>query len=389
MKPIVQLSAVTVLLFFSFSLQRPFVPLFMEEDLRASITDIGQMAAALGLTGLLLAIPAGLLSDRIGRRIPTALGALMWCAALVLIGAASNPFQVILAYALAGVGTVLFDVSLTALVGDISPKEELGRSYGIYNAAVQIGFAVGPVAGALLILGLGYRDVFFGVAVLSAAVVAPVLMSRPHIASSLVVDTADPTENRRVSMHRGDAIWAGWISTFSFGVLIAGISVLAPLYARLGSFDDFFIGVLFTVQSLTGALALFPFSRKIDAAKHVGLLTAGGLLLAGLSTAGFALSASGIWLLLMMGAFGIGGALTFMSASVGVARGTNVANRGSAMGFVSMSRYAGFMFGPWLGSIIVSSQSSTAAGYAAGFLALAVVSFIGALLTMLVGRIHR
>lgn len=360
----------------------------MEEDLRASITEIGQAAAVLGLMGLFTAVPAGLLSDRIGRQIPAALGALIWGAALALVAVASEPSQVILSYALAGIGTVLFDASLTALVGDISPKGELGRSYGIYNAAVQVGFTVGPAAGAVIILESGYRDVFLAVSVLPAAAAALILVSRPQNTVSQVTDAVDPVAEQ-VNIHRNDAIWAGWVSTFSFGMLVAGISVLAPLYARLSGFDDFFIGVLFTVQSVTGAFGLFTFAHRIDTARHIGLLTAGGLLLTSLSTAGFALSSSWIWLLLMMGVFGVGGALTFMSATVGVARGTNVANRGTAMGFVSMSRYAGFMFGPWLGSIIVSSQSSIATGYAVGFFALAAVSFVGTLLIILTGRIHR
>jgi MFS family permease len=286
-----------------------------------------------------------------------------------------------------GIGTVLFDVSLTALVGDISPKKELGRSYGIYNAAVQIGFAVGPVAGAFFILASGYREVFLAVAFLPLAAAALVLISKHQNTASRVTDSVDPV-NGNVSMHRSESIWTGWISTFGFGVLVAGISVLAPLYARYSGFDEFFIGVLFTVQSVTGALGLFPFARRLDAARHVGLLTASGLLLIGLSTVGFTLSTSGIWLLLMMGVFGVGGALTFMSASVGVARGTSVANRGVAMGSVSMSRYAGFMFGPWLGSVVVSIQSSIAVGYTAGFFALAAVSFVGTLLIMLIGRVH-
>ncbi|MCL4435269.1 MAG: MFS transporter [Thaumarchaeota archaeon] len=388
MKPILPLSIATVLLFLSFSLQRPFVPLFMEEDLKASITEIGQAAAVLGLMGLFVAVPAGLLSDRIGRQIPAALGALIWGAALALVAVASEPYQVVLSYLLAGIGTVLFDASLTALVGDISPKEELGRSYGIYNAAVQMGFAVGPVAGAFFILASGYRDVFLAVAVLPAAAATLVLVSRPKNTIIQAIDPVDPAAERE-RIHRSEAIWAGWISTFSFGVLAAGISVLAPLYARLNSFDDFFIGMLFTIQSVTGAFGLFTFARRLDASRHVGLLTAGGLLLTGLSTAGFALSTSGIWLLLMMGLFGVGGALTFMSASVGIARGTNVANRGAAMGSVSMSRYAGFMFGPWVGSIIVSSQSSIAAGYEYGFFALAAISFAGTLLIILLSRIHQ
>lgn len=356
----------------------------MEEELKASIIEVGQMASALGLMGLLLAVPAGLLSDRIGRRVPTALGALIWGIALANIAVASEPYQVILSYALAGVGTVLFDASLTAFVGDISPPHELGRSYGIYNAAIQVGFAAGPAAGAFLILQSGYRDVFLTVAILPLIAGAMVFASRPRNHSEPADNSSDSLAEP-VKMYRSRILWTGWISIFSLGVLLAGISVLAPLYARFSGFGEIFIGILFTIQSLTGAFGRFPFGRLIDTSRHVWLLTAGGLLLAGLSTAGFGLSASGIWLILMMGVFGVGLALAFMSASVGIARGTSVTNRGMAMGLGSMSRFAGFMFGPWLGSVVVSAQSAIGVGYAYGFFALASVAFIGILLILAVG----
>ncbi|MEE9585533.1 MAG: hypothetical protein V3W09_01380, partial [Nitrososphaerales archaeon] len=89
-------------------------------------------------------------------------------------------------------------------------------------------------------------------------------------------------------------------------------------------------------------------------------------------------------LLLMMGVFGLGLALVFMSANVNIARGTNEANRGLIMGFASMFRFAGFTVGPWVGSLVVSSQASLEVGYAYGFVSLAVISLVSIPLILLI-----
>ncbi|MFQ6134190.1 MAG: MFS transporter [Nitrososphaerales archaeon] len=376
MRPIIPLSIVTFLLFFSFSLQRPFVPVFMEERLNASILEVGYMASALGLTGLLLAVPAGFISDRVGRRIPVALGASIWAASLAYISVSSEPYQVMLSYAAAGVGTVLFDASLSAFVGDVSPPDRLGRAYGIYNAAIQAGFAAGPAAGAVLLIQTGYRNTFLATAVLPlVAAVTVLLVARSRRGGDSVEVASDPP-SEPANIYRSGVIWTGWISIFCISLLLAGVGVLVPLYVRFNRFSEIFIGVLFTVQALTGAFGRLPFGHRIDSAGRVSSLMVLGLLVMALCTVGFALSSSWMWLLLMMGVFGLGLALAFMSASVNIARGTSVANRGLAMGFASMFRFAGFMVGPWVGSLVVSSQAVLEVGYAYGFVSMAVVSLV-------------
>ena len=180
LKPLVLLSVVTFLIFFSFALQRPFIPVFMEEKLGASILEVGYAASILGLTGVLLAVPAGFISDRIGRRIPIIIGTFFWTGSLAYISIATDPLHVILSFAVAGAGTVLFDASISAYVGDISSPDKLGRVYGIFNAAIQAGFATGPIVGALLIMQMGYRDTFLATAVLPMIAIVIVIGTRAH-----------------------------------------------------------------------------------------------------------------------------------------------------------------------------------------------------------------
>ncbi len=388
---IMLLSLVTFLFYFSVSLQRPFVPIFMGEGLNASILEVGYMASALGLTGLLLAVPAGFFSDKIGRRMPVALGAAVWAASLVGIAASTEPIHVIWSYAAAGVGMVLFDSSLSAFVGDVAPSNRFGRAYGVYNAAIQMGFAFGPAAGAMLVLGTGYRNSFLAAAVFPIVASFLVFASRSLRNGDPVETSASSKPLRTAGNFRSRTLWIGWISIFCLSILVGGVSVLVPLYARFEAFSEVFIGVLFTVQSITGAFGRFPFGRLIDTAGGSTRLTALGLLVTALCTAGFAVSSSWMWLILMMGGFGLGSALTFMSTSVSIARETSNLNRGLAMGFASLFRFGGFTVGPWIGSVVASSQTNLEVGYIFGFLSLAATSLISVfLITVLEGfRRHR
>jgi MFS family permease len=90
----------------------------------------------------------------------------------------------------------------------------------------------------------------------------------------------------------------------------------------------------------------------------------------------------------MMAFFGIGFSLAFMSATVNIARGTNVSNRGLAMGFGSMFRFAGFTVGPWLGSLVVSSHDSFNAGFTNGFIVMAAFSLVSIPLLVIIEKYH-
>jgi DHA1 family multidrug resistance protein-like MFS transporter len=347
----------------------------MEEKLGASVIEVGYAASALGLTGLIVAVPSGILSDRFGRRTLIALSSLLWSFALVLIALSTEPFHVIAGYAIAGIGLVMFDAALSAFVGDISPSKKLVRGYGSYNTAIQIGFTVGPIIGGLFLLQTTYRNTFLIIAV--APILVSLIISKYSTGKSYQLNKSVDTIVLRTSrILRKSAIWIAWIAIFCISFLLSGVSVLIPLYSRINGFSELFIGALFSVQSLTGAFGIYPFANIIDNSIKLSRLISLGLIVMGICTFGFAFSSSEIWLILMMGIFGLGLSLTFIISGVIIAKHTDVNNRGLAMGFGSMFRFAGFAIGPWIGSFIVASQSNVDIGYSYGFISLGVLSLL-------------
>jgi MFS family permease len=130
---------------------------------------VARLSLAIGVALLAVTIPAGWLSDRLGR-LPLLFTAGVLAAggtALVLVSRSSN--DVLVAALLLGLGIGVFLSSSWALLTDLVPPAAAGRYLGIANIATAGGSALARLAGGLLIDPLnrwlgstvsGYRIVY-------------------------------------------------------------------------------------------------------------------------------------------------------------------------------------------------------------------------------------
>jgi MFS family permease len=84
------------------------------------------------------AIPAGKLSDRIGRRRVIACGWAVYAMAYVGFALASSPWMMWVLYAFYGLFYALSEGAAKAMVAELVPEESRGTAYGLYNAAVGV-----------------------------------------------------------------------------------------------------------------------------------------------------------------------------------------------------------------------------------------------------------
>jgi len=98
----------------------------------------------------LLSLPAGMLSDRIGRRRLLFSAYLLFAGVYALLAWRATPAVVVAAMALLGLHSALLEVTQRAMVADLAGEARAGSAFGIYYAV--IGLALLPasaVAGAL------------------------------------------------------------------------------------------------------------------------------------------------------------------------------------------------------------------------------------------------
>ncbi|MEN3286662.1 MAG: hypothetical protein V7634_962, partial [Bradyrhizobium sp.] len=142
--------------------------------------ETGLLQTALTAPFVLFAIPAGVLADRIPRRILMASAESVRALALLAILAAigfghiSLPGLAVLGF-IAVCGTVVFSVAAPALVPSLVPKEQLPAANARIELARTVAFASGPALGGLLVGWIGGGPAFGCAALLS--VIAVVFMT--------------------------------------------------------------------------------------------------------------------------------------------------------------------------------------------------------------------
>jgi MFS family permease len=103
---------------------------------------------------VLFAVPAGILSDKIGREKLIIFGYLIYSGIYFGFGMAGNPLSMVLLFALYGVYSAATDGVQKAMVSDIVDKDKRGTGLGLYNC--MLGITLLP---ASLIAGLLYDNI--------------------------------------------------------------------------------------------------------------------------------------------------------------------------------------------------------------------------------------
>lgn len=107
-----------------------------------------------------LSTPAGILSDRIGRRRLILVGWMIYGMCYLGFALAQSGWQVGLFFSLYGVFYALTEGNAKALVADYVPQSQRGTAYGLYNAAIGITALPASVMAGILWQGVGTWDGF-------------------------------------------------------------------------------------------------------------------------------------------------------------------------------------------------------------------------------------
>jgi len=160
---LMRLCAAGFVAYCSYSICRtPLLPLFARE-LGAGPSLIGFVMGASTLTGVLVKLPAGALSDVFGRRRLLIAGALVFATLpFTYLGASTLAVLILLRFA-HGSATAIFGPVASASLSDIAPPASRGAWLSTYSTAQGAGQALGPVLAGYLIAA-GRFDLAFAAA---------------------------------------------------------------------------------------------------------------------------------------------------------------------------------------------------------------------------------
>ncbi len=235
----------------------PLLPLFARE-LGAGPALIGFVMGASTLTGIIVKLPAGALSDVFGRRRLLLAGALVFATLPFTYLAASTLLVLILLRFAHGSATAIFGPVASASLSDIAPPGKRGTWLSTYSTAQGAGQALGPVLAGYLIAAGRFDLAFIAAGLIGIGV--PLTVARWP-------DTADAPSSREPwqDFKRGVAeVGRDRLVLVTSGaqaaqfVLNGTLNAFLPLYGRevLG-LTVTQLGWLFGIQTLT-TLAVRP-----------------------------------------------------------------------------------------------------------------------------------
>lgn len=143
------------------------------QDVGIAATTVPVIYALFNLVSALTAIPAGQLSDRIGRRPTITLGWLVYALTYLGFALVGQRWLVWLLYAFYGLYYALTEGVAKAMIAELVPDANRGGAYGLYNAAVGVMALPASVIAGVLWTRVGPAAPFaFGSAVAALAIVA-------------------------------------------------------------------------------------------------------------------------------------------------------------------------------------------------------------------------
>ena len=285
----------------------------------------------------------GLMSDSSGRRIFVILGPIWIGVAAGLVGWVGSAGLLFVLAFIGGIGTAAFHPQAASMVNRISPSNK-GWSMSIFSTGGNVGFALGPVAAALLaVAGLHWTPIIVFPGIILTGLLA---YYSPHLGRRAVhLDKPNFSEIFRKS-GRSLGLIVGTIATRS--AVQYALIIFLPLYyharggsAELGSYYAFVLSICGAIGGLAGGALSDRFGRRRIVV--ASLLVASPLLMSALLVSGPL-----VWPLIA-----ISGAVLLSSNSVTVVQGQELlpASTGIASGFT-----LGLAFG--LSGVIGSSLTA-------------------------------
>lgn len=151
------------------------------DNIGLTLLNLGILLALYDVSEVFLKPVFGALSDRIGPK-PVIVGGLLGFAALSLIGLwAADPFMLALARLGQGAAASAFSPSSSAMVARLARGGKAGTYFGRYGSWKSLGYIIGPLLGAGLILAGGFALLFGALSALATVTALWVLVAVPHL----------------------------------------------------------------------------------------------------------------------------------------------------------------------------------------------------------------
>ncbi|MGI5849971.1 MAG: MFS transporter [Christensenellales bacterium] len=382
MKKIIAMTGLmTIVYFTALFIYTPNLSIYAE-SLGATVTMVGLLGGIYGLLQVILRIPLGIISDKINKRkIFIIVGMGISVISSVVLYLAETPEGLLLGRALPGASQAAWVIIITLFVSYYEP-ENASKAMGIILACATIGQMIGTSAGGLIYAHLGEKVPFL-ISIIGAAAAFILSFFIKDAPKSYEKKPAVKGELFKVGKQKNVLIYSIVTGIMHF-VMFATIMTFTPVIASGIGAGGAEIGLMVFAYTATGVIASLMMGNVIKD-RHEIPMTVIGMLLMVVSTAltPFAGSVAALCILQVVGGFGRGFAFSCLSART--VKSVPPEKSATATGLLQAVLAVGIFLGPILTGFLIDNLPR-GIGMTIAYMALAVISLVGALITFLAMR---
>lgn len=345
----------------------PVIALYAE-DFQVSQTAIGLTVAVYGLARFLVSLPAGRLSDALGRKPTLAIGGFITLVGTIGCAVAPNYDIFLIARFVAGAGAACVMTAGQIVLADIAKPTNRGRVMAIYQGVFLFSVGAGAFPGGWLADRYGLASPFWANAILAAIVTVLALMfvpetrgMRDHATHASTAPAMAFMDQLRVIIRVPGFLLICLVSFVAFFARTGGLFNVMPLLAeeKMNLSPDQ-IGIGIGMISIMGLLLVYPSGALVDRLGRKAVIVP-STLLTGIAILGYGVAddfpsfmvCSVIW----SAASGVSGAAPAAYAADIAPEGLTA----PTMGLYRALADAGYVIGPLSLGIISDAESPNAA----------------------------
>ena len=359
----------------------PFIALYIRDSLDISLSAVSAILTLRAGATLLSSFFIGPITDRAGRKNILVISLFFGALSFFLLDFAKS--MVVFAVLMAGWGATqpLYRISTEAMIADIVPSEQRMSAYSLLRISMNVGVALGPVLGGVLV-AISYSITFY---IAATCLLLVTIYSLIFIRETLTPDLITQKTKEESRHELSDILKDKHFMLFCLGILIvytmsSQVFVLLTTYLK----ENFGIsenqsGFIMAVNAVMIITLQFFIARSIQRFNPLRMMTLGALFYV-IGTSSNAIG-SQVWHFVISMAIVTSGELVLAPTST-----TFTANyappekRGRYISMVGLANGVGYGMGPVFGAFFNDHISPQAIWYGSGIIGISAVIIFASLI---------
>jgi len=332
----------------------PFLSLYLTEDLKFSLSNVGTLMACFGLGSVVGSWLGGKLTDTIGYYKVMVRSLLSTGILFIALQFLNTFYALCLGVFLVILVADMFRPAMFVALSAYSKPENKTRSITLIRLAINLGFSAGPAVGGIIITTMGYAGLFWvdGITCILATIVLFMVLNpkKSKVQDNIVVTHPD-------SAYKDKAFTIFLVAMFLFGVIFLQYFSTIPIYYREAhQLTELDIGLLLGANGFLIFLLEMPLIKWLENSRFskTELMLFGAILTAASFIILNVTSWSGI-LIIGMFLMTIGEMIAFPFSNAFALERAKKGNQGEYMALYSMAFSMAHIFGHKAGMQMVDN----------------------------------